>query len=392
MKKNISILFLICIVASLVSCGHEHQWGEWETVKEATSLEEGEKTRRCECGEIEIQFIPTLDHDGTLGLSFELLSNGTYSVSYGEAKSSEIIIPSKYKGKNVTKIADNAFKDKDLISITIPSTITSIGSNAFQSCSFTSLTIPDSVVTIGFGALRKCNKLEELTIPFAGSSKYASADTAYFGFIFGCENNTYQEIALTSHIPRTLSTVTITSATSIGERAFAYCESIDYIHLPNTLSRIDAYAFQKCGIKEIVIPGSINYMGTGVFAWCEKLQKATFEQGVKSIETMTFHLCVALNEIYIPDSVYKIGEYAFWKCTSLTSITIPESVTTISKGAFDDCTNLSSVIFENSTGWKIQGYSSSQTSNLSSSKLSDKSTAATYLAKTYTEYNWIRTE
>ena len=52
MKRIFAIIFVISIVIStLVSCGHTHEWSEWETTKEATSKEEGIETRNCSCGE-----------------------------------------------------------------------------------------------------------------------------------------------------------------------------------------------------------------------------------------------------------------------------------------------------------------------------------------------------
>ena len=61
--KKLSALFIILIIAALcVSCGvggpseidkgpHEHEFGEWYTVKAATCLTPGLDERSCECGE-----------------------------------------------------------------------------------------------------------------------------------------------------------------------------------------------------------------------------------------------------------------------------------------------------------------------------------------------------
>lgn len=49
----------------LAACGdpeHEHAWGEWTTVKEATCLEDGSKERVCECGEKQTETIKALGH------------------------------------------------------------------------------------------------------------------------------------------------------------------------------------------------------------------------------------------------------------------------------------------------------------------------------------------
>lgn len=70
MKKR-KWLAALCAAVMLVSlfmlaaCGdpeHEHAWGEWTTVKEATCLEDGSKERVCECGEKQTETIKALGH------------------------------------------------------------------------------------------------------------------------------------------------------------------------------------------------------------------------------------------------------------------------------------------------------------------------------------------
>lgn len=72
----------------------------------------------------------------TEGLSFTLLTDGTYAVSVGEATNeSEIVIPSKYEGKDVTVILEEGFANCDnLTTIVIPSSITDIGQDVFYGC------------------------------------------------------------------------------------------------------------------------------------------------------------------------------------------------------------------------------------------------------------------
>ena len=89
--------------------------------------------------------------------------------------------------------------------------------------------------------------------------------------------------------------------------------------------------------------------------------------------------------------VTSIGKFAFRDCTKLTSITIPNSVTSIGEDAFERCIGLASVTFENPNGWRWFS-SSTDTSGtgISSSDLSDTSTAAKYLTDTYVGYYWKR--
>ena len=53
----ISIIFTLAILAGC-ELNHQHFFGEWTVVKEATCTDEGKRTRTCSCGEIVEEIIP----------------------------------------------------------------------------------------------------------------------------------------------------------------------------------------------------------------------------------------------------------------------------------------------------------------------------------------------
>ena len=63
MKKILLVILslMLCTVA-FASCGHEHEFGEWKTVKDASCTETGLQERVCECGEKETKELPLLSH------------------------------------------------------------------------------------------------------------------------------------------------------------------------------------------------------------------------------------------------------------------------------------------------------------------------------------------
>lgn len=101
----------------------------------------------------------------------------------------------------------------------------------------------------------------------------------------------------------------------IGNGAFAFCNSITIINIPNSVATIGESAFWGCeSLTNINIPNSVTTIGKSAFGWCK-----------------------SLTNINISNSVTTIGYLTFWSCESLTNINIPNSVTTIGKSAFLDC-------------------------------------------------------
>ena len=109
--------------------------------------------------------------------------------------------------------------------------------------------------------------------------------------------------------------------TTIGELAFAYCESLISVEIPNTVTSIGNYAFAVCfSLSSVEIPNSVTSIGEGAFT-----------------------VCPGLTSVEIPNSVISIGIYAFADCSSLTSISIGNNVTSIGNGAFVGCSGLTDV-------------------------------------------------
>ena len=126
-------------------------------------------------------------------LDFFPLDGGTYGVKCGSAGYlSDIVVPSTYKGKAVTKILDEAFTDcSSLRSITIPDNVTSIGNKAFYDCaSFQKITIPDSVISMGINPFFGCTALtiycEAESKPDGWSSQWNSSNCPV---VWNCNNN-----------------------------------------------------------------------------------------------------------------------------------------------------------------------------------------------------------
>ena len=120
-----------------------------------------------------------------------------------------------------------SFRNQNIKSYVIPSSVTSIGDHAFSFCrSLSEIVIPSSVTSIGKGAFSCCDSLSEIVIP--------------------------------------------SSVTSIGDSAFSCCDSLSEIVIPSSVTSIGKDAFSCCdSLSEIVIPSSVTCIGDSAFYRCK---------------------------------------------------------------------------------------------------------------------------
>ena len=81
----------------------------------------------------------------------------------------------------------------------------------------------------------------------------------------------------------------------------------------------------------LVIPSTlggypVTAIGDEAFAYCEFITSLVIPEGVTSIGWNAFERCEGLIELSLPDSLSKIGIEAFAYCTSLESVSLPESL------------------------------------------------------------------
>ena len=107
------------------------------------------------------------------------------------------------------------------------------------------------------------------------------------------------------------------SVTSIGDRAFWYCENLTSVTIPNSVTSIGDEAFAGC--FSLTTP----VYNAHCFAYMPTSFKGAYviPEGIKQIAGGAFSYCNSLTSITIPNSVTSIGDYAFFYECSLSSIT-----------------------------------------------------------------------
>ena len=295
-----------------------------------------------------------------------------------------------------------------MTSIVIPESVVTIEYGSFYYCkNLTSITIPSSVTSIGENAFYGCCQLDEIHIkcstpPSIGSNVFYDVSTnipvhvpcgsllSYSGwggftdirgesekvkigslwYLLDCANHSATVVPELS-VPQQITSprysnhscpsgdITIPASvgygnqtfavTAIGDGAFAYCQNISSIVIPESVTSIGNSAFAHClDIASVVIPEGVTTIGNSAFYYCIELESVTIPNSMTGIGNEAFMNCDNLESLTIGNSVTSIGNEAFRNCGALESLTIGNSVTSIGNGAFRNCGTLESVTIPNS--------------------------------------------
>ena len=301
----------------------------------------------------------------------------------------DLVIPD-----SVSIIKESSFFNcTSLMNITIPKSVTYIDRWAFYGChKLTNVLIPDSVDTIRYGVFGACTSLEAITLPFVGRKATETEEACWnvFGYIFGDTDfddkmnwsSTYYMTSDASDytsqvydteakkyfryiIPKSLKSVTITSAKTIPDYAFKNCDLLESIYLPISVESIGDDVFVNCSKATIYCerkmkPNNwssdwnyISYSNSAPVVWNCSQEHDTTKDGFQFVKLIGGELCITgyegtLSDIIIPETingckVTHIFERAFFDCDNLTSVTLPNSIVNIGDRAFYDCNNLKNI-------------------------------------------------
>ena len=281
----------------------------------------------------------------------------TTLVEYPGGKGGNYTIPN-----SVNSIENSAFADCPFLAgVAIPDSVTGIGDSAFgDDLALTNVTIGDSLTNIGVGAFGNCESLIVITVA-TNNPVYSSVNGVLFNksqtglilFPEGISGSYTIPDSVTSisdyAFDRTgLASITIPdSVTNIGHHTFGNSLSLTNVTIPDSVTSLGD-AFQGCSsLTSVTIPDSVVSIGDDAFFGCYSLSSVTIPDSVTNIGDYAFSYC-GLTNVTIGDGIAKIGIAAFYECEGLTSVTIGKSVTSIEYYAFYLCISLTKVTIGNS--------------------------------------------
>jgi len=170
----------------------------------------------------------------------------------------EVIIPN-----SVTTIEDEAFYCSfNINSLNIPDTVTHIGAGAFSMLGIKTFHIPVNVKITG-GYFISCSNLMTITLG-KNHPLYVIVDNVLFS---------HDKKILLRYPPACFDkTYTVPDGVEmIGYYSFSGCMYLTEIIIPDSVTSIDEYAFERSLFKTVIFPKNINFIGEGVFHESENL-------------------------------------------------------------------------------------------------------------------------
>lgn len=178
--------------------------------------------------------------------------------------------------------------------IIIPKGIKTIGRACFAGTNVEEVVLPEGIETIDSDAFNFCTKLRKI------------------------------------NFPETLKV--------IGHGAFKGCFFLETVILPKTMKEISDYTFYEAGIKQLILPENVNFVGTEVFAGTN-IETTDIPENF-TLNSAMFEKCQKLHSINLLGSHITIPERCFCNCINLTEIDITKTAL-IKDEAFRGCQNLS---------------------------------------------------
>lgn len=146
-------------------------------------------------------------------------------------------------------------------------------------------------------------------------------------------------------------------------------KNVDVLTIPNGVNGLESYFFVTAigdfaftghsilgrregeilpmdGVKKLIIPEGIEYVGQNCFENAEDLEEVVIPSSLKNLGYYMFGSCDKLKSVYIPleSRLQIIESFVFTDCPSLEAFYIPASVSIIQEGPWRNCKSLEKLV------------------------------------------------
>lgn len=207
-------------------------------------------------------------------------------------------------------IIDHTFTDGVGV-ITLKEGVTTLPANAFYGLyTLKEVYLPEEITAIGNYAFRYCKGLTEISMPGVTTIGAHAFNMEDLSGVTATTNNKLQVADLSkvttfgekAFYEAALSHIDLTSATSIGKKAFAMATSLNSIIYPAQDCTLGGWGFARVPLEEIDL-SAFSSLGKQALHTCRSLKTVIINRAdVPSNDGTMFDECSVLESIYVPDA------------------------------------------------------------------------------------------
>ena len=252
----------------------------------------------------------------------------------------------------VESIGDDAFRDCILLNeVSFSNKLQTIGIMAFQNTNIENIELPDTVSSLGVYAFADCRNLSRVKLSdnmkvlteslFAYDEKLSIVEFGQNIEVIGHAAFFHCIGLVNCNLPE--------SVKEIKESAFDSCTNLQNIYIGKNVNTIGKGAFAVCdSLKKVIVDENNKFFITKDGILYDKdvtrilfipnniSGKIEIISGIKKIDDYVFKGHKKITEILLPDSVESIGTGAFISCTSLVNINVGYNIKSIGSNILYD--------------------------------------------------------
>lgn len=274
------------------------------------------------------------------------IENVVLTVGTGEMTNYSYELPLVEKDNSYMQTA--WYRSKKAVDVILCNGIKNIGNYAFYRCSnVRTVTMPKSVASIGTRAFYLCKGLQNISV---------SPDNQTYCDVNGVLYSKDKSTLILYPAGRSESSYDIIeNTTAVSDYAFAFCQNLNALNIPDSLSKLGTLSIYDCeALKEVNATenNEAYFSSKGVLYSKDKATLIYYPSG-KDDEFYVLPTATVIGEravcftnyesINIPRGVKKISQYAFYSNKNLNEIILPSSLEYVDSNVFDYCSSLSKI-------------------------------------------------
>ncbi len=265
----------------------------------------------------------------------------------------------------VKAIGDEAFRQCNFTTVSLPDGLEEIGENAFYNCyRLTNVVFPEGLKSIGNYAFKSCSKLEKVELPstlesigeqaffMIGTLKTVISDIQEpfdindltFARSYGIPSDATLFVPLgTASKYEAITGWTMFKAIEEGEAKEATLNGLNYLYYTGSKKAFviagDYSSLTSVEITATITIEDVEYtvkaINKGAFSSCSSLASISLPEGLERIEDSAFQSCSSLEEITLPEGLESLGSSAFMNCSNLKTLVLPSTLKSIGESVIN---------------------------------------------------------